>query len=103
MTVQFNTDKTIDWSEKHNNHFTSLVKDDLDRFTSHITRTEVHLSDENGEKEGVDDIRCLIEVRIEGRKPTVTSDQADSIEKAMSGALDKMKASLRTILDRKNK
>lgn len=102
MTVLFNTDKAIDWNERHNEHFTGLVKGELDRFSDHITRVEVHLSDQNGIKEGKNDIRCLMEVRIEGRKPIATSDQSDSIELSVSGALEKMQASLRTTLDRAN-
>ncbi|MDX2361466.1 MAG: HPF/RaiA family ribosome-associated protein [Crocinitomicaceae bacterium] len=103
MTIQFNTDKTIDWDERHNDHFTAIVKEELDRFSTHITRVEVHLSDENGSKDGVNDIRCLLEVRIEGRQPIATSDQSDTIEQSMSGAIIKMQASLKTILERKNK
>ena len=76
MTIQFNSDKTIQWDQRHNEHFSSVVKDSLDRFSDHVSRVEVHLSDENGAKSGADDIRCLIEVRIEGRKPIAVSDQA---------------------------
>ena len=77
MTVQINTDRTIEWDQRHNDHFSSLIKEELDRFSEHITRVEVHLSDENGSKKGVNDIRCLMEVRIEGKKPIAVSDQSD--------------------------
>ena len=51
-------------------------------------------------KEGIEDIRCLLEARIEGRQPIAVSNQADNIELAVSGAIDKLKASLETILGR---
>ena len=101
MTVQFNTDKTIEWDQRHNDHFSELIKVELDRFSDSITRVEVHLSDENGSKKGVDDIRCLMEVRAEGRKPLAVSSQSDTIEKSVSGAITKVQASLKTILERK--
>jgi ribosome-associated translation inhibitor RaiA len=100
MKVQFNTDKTIEWDERHDEHFSALINEELNRFGNNITRVEVHLSDENGSKEGVNDIRSLIEVRIEGRQPIAVSNQADTIQRSIDGSLTKMKASLKTILER---
>ena len=100
MKIQFNTDKNISGDERNDQHFTSLIAESLERFQSHITRVEVHLSDENGSKNGVHDIRCLLEARIEGKQPIAVSSQADTVELALSGALDKMKNSLETILGR---
>ena len=100
MKIQFNTDKTINGSENNQDYFTSLIAEELENFQSHITRIEVHLSDENGKKEGLNDMRCLMEARMEGRQPMAVSCQADTVELAVSGALDKLKASLKTILGR---
>jgi hypothetical protein len=100
MTIQFNTDKTISGNEKDQHYFTSMIEEGLKNFESHITRIEVHLSDENGIKEGLNDMRCLLETRIEGRQPIAVSCQADTVELAVSGAIDKLTASLETILGR---
>lgn len=100
MKIQFNTDKTISGEERNEDYFTSLITDELERFESHITRIEVHLTDENGKKDGQNDIRCLLEARIEGKQPIAVSDQADTIASAVSGALDKLKNSLETIIGR---
>ncbi len=100
MTIQFNTDKTISGEERQEDFFTAQISKDLERFHSHITRIEVHLSDENGKKDGVKDIRCLIEARIEGKQPIAASDQANNIELAISGATHKLKAALETIVGR---
>ena len=100
MIIQFNTDKTINGDEKHQEFFSDQIANELDRFQSHITRIEVHLTDQNGKKEGINDIRCLLEARIEGRKPIAVSDQADTVEQAVSGAIDKLKAALNTIMSR---
>ncbi|MDZ4681964.1 MAG: HPF/RaiA family ribosome-associated protein [Saprospiraceae bacterium] len=100
MKIQFNSDKTIKGDERHQEHFTSLIAEGLTRFQSHISRIEVHLSDENGRKEGLNDMRCLLEARIEGRQPFAVSCQADTVELAVSGAIDKLKTSLETTLGR---
>ena len=100
MTIQFNTDKNINGSKEFTAPFITQIEDELRRFSSHTTRIEVHLSDENGKKEGINDIRCLLEARLEGKQPIAVSNQADTIEQALSGALDKLKASLETILER---
>ncbi|SHJ49636.1 Sigma 54 modulation protein / S30EA ribosomal protein [Reichenbachiella agariperforans] len=100
MKIQFNTDKTINGDERNENHFTSIIAEALKRFQSHITRIEVHLSDENGKKEGLHDMQCKLEARIEGRQPIAVTCQANTIELAVNGAIDKLKSSLETILGR---
>jgi ribosome-associated translation inhibitor RaiA len=98
MKVQFNTDKTISGNERNEAFFTTHISEQLDRFQSEITRIEVHLSDENGDKKGTDDKHCLLEARLQGRQPIAVSNNAPTIEKAVSGALDKLKKSLDSIL-----
>jgi hypothetical protein len=56
----------------------------------------VHLSDENGKKEGYNDIQCILEARIEGRDPIAVRCDADTAKNAVLGAIDK--TSLETIL-----
>ncbi|WP_027078681.1 HPF/RaiA family ribosome-associated protein [Maribacter antarcticus] len=100
MTIQLNTDKTISGNEKDHHYFTSMIEEGLKNVESHITRIEIHLSNEKGIKEGFNDMRCLLETRIEGRQPIAVSCQADTVEQAVSGAIDKLTASLETILGR---
>jgi len=98
MTIQINTDKTINGNERHQDFFAAQIAQALDNYQSHITKIEAHLSDQNGNKKGWDDIQCLLEAGIEGRQPVVVKCQANTIESAMSGAIDKLKAALATIL-----
>ncbi|TXD48634.1 HPF/RaiA family ribosome-associated protein [Polaribacter sp. IC073] len=100
MKIQFNTDKTISGNEKGESYFTNLIAEGLKNNESHITRVEVYLSDENGKKEGLHNMRCLLEARIEGRQPLAVSCKADTLELAISGAIDKLTSSLETILGR---
>jgi len=99
MTIQINTDKNIEGNERFTSYFTSLIEDELGRYDK-ITRIEVHLSDENGSKEGKADKRCLLEARLEGKQPIAVTNMADTHEQAVDGAIDKLKNSLDTILGR---
>ena len=98
MTIQFNTDNNIKVSDDLKASLEPVIIEGLKRFGSHITRIEVHLTDENGPKEGKDDIRCLLEARMEGHQPVAVTNHADSKQVALKGAIEKMKSSLTTIL-----
>ena len=100
MKIQINTDKTIHRDEKHRDIFSSQIEKALDIYQSHVTRVDVHLSDQNGKKQGWDDILCLLEASLDGRQPIVVSNQANTIEIAVSGAIDKLKAALESVLGR---
>jgi ribosome-associated translation inhibitor RaiA len=56
----------------------------------HITKIEVHLKDEDGDKKGKNDKRCMIEAHLEGRQPIVVTDHADTLNQALDGAIDKL-------------
>lgn len=98
MTIQINTDKSIDVEERHQEYFSTQISEALDRFEEHITRIEVHLKDENGKKDGVNDKTCVLEARLKGKQPIAVTTEADSVEKAVSNALDKMKVALTTVI-----
>lgn len=100
MTIQINTDKTLTGEKRSIDFFTSQIAEALQRFESHITRIEVHLKDENGKKDGFNNVSCLIEARLEGRQPIAITNQANTIGLAVSGAIDKIKTAIETILGR---
>lgn len=102
MQIQVNTDENIQGSEDLSAKVSAEIHARLDRFSQHITRIEVHLSDENADKHGAADKRCLIEARLEGRQPEVVSDEADTLKKAYSGAARKMQRVLKTTLGKLN-
>ena len=55
MTIQINTDSNLSVHEAFGNKLEGFLTDELSRFSEHITRLEVHLSDENGSKHGVNE------------------------------------------------
>lgn len=100
MTIQINTDNNVSVHEEFEAQLDERLSKELSRFSEHITRLEVHLSDENGHKQGVNDKQCVIEARMEGRQPIAVKAHANNYEIAVNGAIDKLKASLDTIIGR---
>lgn len=100
MQVHTNTDRHITGSERLSAHVEAVVSGALGRFTEQITRVEVHLSDENGAKGGANDIRCMMEARLEGRPPTAVTHQAATLDEAMEGAAAKLARTIESTLGR---
>lgn len=90
MMIQLNTDKNIDGTQGLARHVETTVSSALERFAEQITRVEVHLRDESGPKEGGDDKRCLIEVRITAHQPVIASYDAPSVHQAIDGAVERI-------------
>ena len=100
MTIQFNTDKNLTVHKDFGGKLNDVLTNKLSRFSEHITRLEVHLSDENGHKNGQNDKKCLLEARVEGRPPVAVTASAENYEMAVDAAIDKIKSSLDTIFGR---
>ena len=90
MRVQISTDRNIVGYDKMTDQLKRSVESALDRTSDHITRVEVHLSDVNGKKRGVNDIRCMIEARLEGRRPIAVTHRASTLDQAVGCAIDKL-------------
>ena len=100
MQIGINSDKNIPMHAKLSNLIESNLHHTLDRFTSQLTRVEVHLTDEDGEKSGARDKRCVLQARPRHHQSlTVTNDSAD-VQTAVSGAASKMLRHLETTFDR---
>lgn len=94
MQVKVNTDKNIEGSARMISYFNETIQDSLSRFQDHVTSVQVFLSDENADKAGSDDKKCLLEARVKGMKTVVASHNAENIDIAFSGAIDKLIKSL---------
>lgn len=102
MQIQINTDDATSGGDALTELVEAEINKHIGRFGKHITRIEVHLSDLNAGKAGNSDKRCVIEARLEGRKPEVVTDQASTLERAYKGATTKLKHSLESTLGRIN-
>lgn len=91
MQIQINTGHNIEVHEALAAEISGVVESALSQFSDHITRVEVHLSDENSDKKvGHDAMRCMMEARLEGRQPIAVSHQAETLDQAVDGAADKL-------------
>jgi ribosome-associated translation inhibitor RaiA len=100
MKIQLNTDVHIDGTNALAAKVAATVEHALDRFSDHVTRVEVHLSDENGGKSGQHDHRCMLEARLEGRQPVTVTDHAATLDQAVHGAAHKLAHLLDSTLGR---
>jgi len=102
MKIQFNTDVNIDGTESLSTKISTIVEHALSRFSEHVSRVEIHLSDENAGKKGPQDHRCMLEARIEGRQPVAVTEHAATLEQAVNGAAQKMVRVLDSTLRRQD-
>lgn len=100
MQIQVNTDHNIDGHEALATWATDTVKTALSHHTGHITRVEVHLSDEKGHKGGQGDKRCVMEARVEGRPPLAVTQHAENLHQAVTSAADKLNRMIESALGR---
>jgi ribosome-associated translation inhibitor RaiA len=90
MKIQFNTDDHIDRTKVLAADVSAMIEQALTRFDHHVTRVEVHLSNENGDKSGQQDFRCMLEARLEGLQPLVVTEHAATSKQAVHGAALKL-------------
>ena len=100
MQIQINTDRSIEGDEALTAQVSGVVEAALSRFSDHITRVEVHLSDENADKSGQHDNRCMMEARLEGRQPVAVTHTAAILDQAVSGTTDKLARMIESTLGR---
>ncbi len=94
MQIQVNTDHHTSGGEKVVEYVRAVVGDALTNYSDRLTRVEVHLGDENASGTGKDDMRCMIEARLERRQPIAVTHHAQTIDQAIEGAAGKLQRSL---------
>jgi ribosome-associated translation inhibitor RaiA len=100
MQIQINTDHNIEGHEALVAQVSGVVENALSRISDHITRVEVHLSDENSDKGGKNEKRCVMEARLERRQPVAVTHQAETLDQAVDGAADKLARLIESTLGR---
>jgi len=100
MQIQVNTSHNIEGRAALAAEVEVMVTMSLSHVVTPITRVEVHLSEENGNKRGQKDKRCVIEARLEGQQPTAVTCEAATLCRAVAGAANKLKSFLESTTDR---
>jgi ribosome-associated translation inhibitor RaiA len=94
MQIQINSDHHITGSPELASRVQALVRDTLDRYSDRITRVEVHLNDLNSVKGGSKDKRCLMEARFAGLGPVAVNHEAENLNLAIEGAMEKLERAI---------
>ena len=99
MQIQVHADRHIKADERLAEFVRETLQNKLNRFAEHLTRIEVHLSDENGHQrnDGYDK-RCMLEARFEGLEPVAITEHAATVGQTVTGAADKLQRKLSSML-----
>lgn len=100
MQIEVSSHNDIPGGETLIAHVRTVVEHALSHVSEHVTRVEVHLSDANREKGGLDNKHCMMEARLEGLLPTAVTDQAETMELAIHGAANKLKTVVASTLEK---
>ncbi|MEZ4439161.1 MAG: HPF/RaiA family ribosome-associated protein [Polyangiaceae bacterium] len=99
MQIQVHADNKIVASEKLSEHVRIVVEKALAKVHEHVTRVEVHFTQES--THGAEDVKCVMEARLERSQPTAVTHHAPSVHLAADGAADKLQRSLNHILGKR--
>jgi ribosome-associated translation inhibitor RaiA len=102
MQIQINTDHTISEHSRLDEHVRSVVESSIGRFGDHVSRVDVHLSNENKEKGADGGNYCMMEARVHGCEPVVVHEHGVDLHQSISSAASKLKRALDSALGRLN-
>ena len=102
MNIEIRTDKNIHGGERLISYVRAELMQAFQRYSERITHFLVYISDENGEKSGDNDKRCMIEARPAGLKPVAVTHKAATVDASIHGAIDKLKRSLEHLYEKKD-
>jgi ribosome-associated translation inhibitor RaiA len=100
MQIQINSGNTVPMHARLSGLIEANIHRILNRFETQLTRVEVHLNDENGDKSGPQAKRCTLEVRPRHYPSLTVTNDAPDIETSVSGAAAKMQRLLETTFGR---
>lgn len=94
MLIQVRSNHTVQTSASLEQWVRKELTRALERFQDELSSLEVHLADINSGRVSEDHKRCAIEARLNGRDPVAVHHQAERLDDALHGAVDKLKRSL---------
>ncbi len=100
MQVQVNTGDGLEGKDSLERWATDFLNSGLARFGDEITRIEVQLNDEAKGRKGGDDMRCMLEARLNGHQPVAVQHHAENMDEAIRGATTKLVRALEHTLGR---
>ena len=98
MQIQVNTDNKVDAPERIAENVRVVIEKALKKVGGRVTRVEVHLTQESAS--GPDDVKCVMEARMERHQPTAVSHHAPTVHLAVEACADKLGRALSSVIDR---
>jgi len=102
MEINVNTDNTIDRHQGLDERVREAVESAIGRFGEHVRRVDVHLSNENSQKQEDGSNGCMMEARVTGYAPVVVHAHAENLHLSISNAASKLQRALDHSLGRLN-
>ena len=90
MQVQVNCGNGLSAKETLERWATDFLNESLVRFRHELTRVEVQLMDEAKGKSSGQDMRCMLEARLNGHPPVAVNHNAQDMDEAIRGATGKL-------------
>lgn len=90
MQVQVNTGDGITGKDTLERWAADFLNGELARFRDEISRVEVQLADEAKGKKNGEDMRCMLEARLNGHQPIAVQHHAENMDEAIRGACIKL-------------
>jgi len=90
----------VDKTEKLETFVNEQVSHAIRHHADDLTRVEVHLHDDNGEKAGANDKRCVIEARPAGGQPLIVDGTGEDELKTVASVAKKLERVVRNHFDK---
>jgi hypothetical protein len=97
MRIDVKTDPHIPGREPVARVVEAEIERALEPFSAWVTRVEVHLRDENGDRAGGGQKRCIIEARPAQGAPITVSHRAPSVRPAVGAAIRELALELERV------
>lgn len=94
MQVQVNTGDGLTGKDTLERWVDDFLNEELARFRNEITRVEVQLTDEAKGRKGAQDMRCMLEARLNGHQPVAVQHHGATMDEAIRGASTKLMRAL---------
>ena len=102
MEINVNTDNTIDRHQGLDERVRENVEGAVKRFSEQVRRVDVHLSNENSQKQEDGSNYCMMEARVTGYAPVVVHAHAENLHLSISNAASKLQRALDHAIGRLN-
>lgn len=90
MQVQVNCGDGLEAKESLERWATEYLGEQLSRFREDLSRVEVQLTDEAKGKHSGQDMRCMLEGRLNSHQPVAVNHHGETMDEAMRGAAQKL-------------